>query len=226
MADAKLSALTEATTLAGDEYVYVVDDPAGTPVDRRVTVTNLLANAIGVGGFLISGTDYYGVPGLMHRGRGTKGLSADVMLLEPFVATVQLTITNIAVRVFTAAASSSCRLGVYAADRNGIPTSLVLDAGAIDSSTTGIKAITGLSTALPVGRYLAVVVSNGAPTLQRATMSEPGGSMNANDQFKSLSTITASVTYGALPAAGSVGSLSYSFNDANEHTVVFKTTET
>lgn len=37
MADEKLTALTALTTLTGDDLFYAVDDPAGTPVQRKVT---------------------------------------------------------------------------------------------------------------------------------------------------------------------------------------------
>lgn len=37
MADSTLAALTAATSLDGDELLYLVDDPSGTPADRKVT---------------------------------------------------------------------------------------------------------------------------------------------------------------------------------------------
>ena len=43
MADAKLTALDEQTTPGDDDLLYVVDDPAGTPVERKVTKANLFA---------------------------------------------------------------------------------------------------------------------------------------------------------------------------------------
>ena len=44
MADVKISELTElATAPAGTDIVAIVDDPGGSPVTKRVTVTNLLA---------------------------------------------------------------------------------------------------------------------------------------------------------------------------------------
>lgn len=42
MADSKLTALTELTSPSGDDILYIVDDPAGTPVSRKVTKTNLI----------------------------------------------------------------------------------------------------------------------------------------------------------------------------------------
>src|SRR5688572_20057414 len=42
MADTELQDLATAiTTLDGDELVYVVDDPSGTPASRKMTATNL-----------------------------------------------------------------------------------------------------------------------------------------------------------------------------------------
>lgn len=41
MADSKLADLTAITTLGGDELFYVVDDPAGTPADKKITANNV-----------------------------------------------------------------------------------------------------------------------------------------------------------------------------------------
>lgn len=41
MADSKLTALTEDTAPTGDDIVYVVNDPAGTPASRKVKLSNL-----------------------------------------------------------------------------------------------------------------------------------------------------------------------------------------
>ena len=46
MADSKVADLTAITTLGGDELVYVVDDPSGTPVDRKITAKNLLHSSL------------------------------------------------------------------------------------------------------------------------------------------------------------------------------------
>lgn len=43
MADSKLSALTELTTPANEDLLYIVDDPSGTPLSKKVTVANLAA---------------------------------------------------------------------------------------------------------------------------------------------------------------------------------------
>jgi len=40
MADKKVTQLDALTSLSGDDLFMVVDDPAGTPVSKKITVTN------------------------------------------------------------------------------------------------------------------------------------------------------------------------------------------
>lgn len=41
----KISELTALTAVSGDDLLVIVDDPAGTPVTKKVTVANLLGNS-------------------------------------------------------------------------------------------------------------------------------------------------------------------------------------
>lgn len=43
MADAKITQLTELTTPATEDLLPIVDDPAGTPATRKITLANLFA---------------------------------------------------------------------------------------------------------------------------------------------------------------------------------------
>ena len=45
MADSDVPTLGAITAAAGTDIVYVVSDPGGTPLDKKITVTNLLASA-------------------------------------------------------------------------------------------------------------------------------------------------------------------------------------
>lgn len=49
MADVKVSALTAATTASDDDLLYVVDDPAGTPASKKITVANFITSIQGTG---------------------------------------------------------------------------------------------------------------------------------------------------------------------------------
>lgn len=46
MADQKLTELTEALSIAASDLLYMVADPAGSPTDKKITLTNLLASVV------------------------------------------------------------------------------------------------------------------------------------------------------------------------------------
>jgi hypothetical protein len=125
------------------------------------------------------------------------------MYAIPFVVPKTITIDRIAVNVTTLVASGLIRLGIYN-NANGEPGTLLLDAGAVDSSTTGVKTIT-ISQQL-VGGYLywLVMLPNNATNVVRAA-----AVAGMVDVLGSGSTLpTAAVTYlyiaqayGVLPAS-------------------------
>lgn len=76
MADSSLPNLTEDTNPAGDSLLYTVDDPAGTPVDRKVTVTNLSKNVTPEGTNILSTGEVGGSKFLREDGDGTSSWQA------------------------------------------------------------------------------------------------------------------------------------------------------
>lgn len=71
MADTKLTALTDITTLGNDDYFYVVDDPAGTPVSRRVTALVLKTYAAPAASDTVAGVIEYAIQSEQETGTST-----------------------------------------------------------------------------------------------------------------------------------------------------------
>lgn len=97
----------------------------------------------------------------------TYAIEADTLFATPFVIARDLTVDRIAIEVTGLVDPSNARLGIYRNSSEALlyPGSLLLDAGAIDSATTGIKAIT-IDQALVKGTYWAALISNDTPTIR------------------------------------------------------------
>lgn len=87
-------------------------------------------------------------------------LTANRIYAHPFIVPKTITLDRIAVNVTTLVASGQLRLGIYS-DSNSEPNSLILDAGTVDTSTTGVKTIT-INQQLTAGLYWLVAASNSA----------------------------------------------------------------
>lgn len=122
--------------------------------------------ALPEGRILYSGVTGYNIPGIDFLNVSTTAIATDTLRYGPMFVQTPITIDRIACEVTTAAAAGKLiRMGIYNADTNWQPTSLVLDAGTVAADTLGVKAIT-INQALPVGRYLLVSNTDGAPSLR------------------------------------------------------------
>ena len=72
--------------------------------------------------------------------------------LWPLFIQESITIDRIGVEAAGANASTTWRIGIYNSDSNGVPSTVLLDAGTVDTSTTGLKTIT-ISQTLSAGLY-------------------------------------------------------------------------
>jgi len=85
------------------------------------------------------------------------------MVFTPVFIQENITLDRIGAECTSLVASSTYRLGIYNADSNGVPSTLVIDAGTIDTSSTGAKSIT-ISQSLSAGLYYLVGCQQGGAT--------------------------------------------------------------
>ena len=138
---------------------------------------------------------WYGRPaaGQYFRSTGNQtavAATASRLCYLPVEFGAPLTIDRLGVSITTAGAGSTVRLGIYASAANGYPGALLLDAGTIDSSTTGLKEIT-MSLAVRAGRYwLAAAAQGGTP---------PSTRIVTNSKMSAMSGFVTTFTGGAGP---------------------------
>lgn len=85
------------------------------------------------------------------------------LTLFPLFIQETITIDRIGVECLTAQTSTTWRIGIYNSDSDGVPSTVLLDAGTVDTSTIGLKAIT-ISQVLTAGLYYLAGVWQGGST--------------------------------------------------------------
>lgn len=144
----------------------------------------------------------------MNPGSGsTQALAANTIYYVPIRVRDTATVVRLGLKVTTAAAGKSARLGLYNS-ANQVPTSLILDAGTVSVAATGVVEIT-LSHAIAPGVYWLAVVSDGTPTVMASPLTVEGMSMIGTDTAGGTENLVLQAfTFGALPA--SAGTITYS----------------
>jgi hypothetical protein len=155
-----------------------------------ITATNVTIDKF------IAGRFYY--PGIVTS--GTSAGAANFKRASPFYIPVSTSFDRIAVNVTTAGtASALVRLGIYNVV-DGLPTTLVIDAGTVAADTTGVKEITIALTLAP-GWYAMTYNRNEAAIAVRRSVS------NINVGETNLATVApndgwqVSETFGAFPSS-------------------------
>lgn len=96
---------------------------------------------------------------------GAANVPADRLFALPFYPGRKCTVTAVAANVTLALAGGNLRFGVYQSD-GAVPTTLLADYGTVTAGVTGIRQITGLSTAIrPVLHFLVVARQGGVLNL-------------------------------------------------------------
>jgi hypothetical protein len=180
--------------------LYTVVDPAGTPLDRKLSVASLIKR-VGRGQLATNGSYFTGD---MAGAITTKSSINTSYLIRVFIPRA-MTVDRIGLEITTNIALSTVRLAIYT-DVNDVPTALVLDAGTIDSSTTGYKEITINQALNPGWVWLGCCASTGHAVVVKGSGLSTGLGYNTTGStysgFNVLGMASATWTNGAAAPAG------------------------
>lgn len=202
MADSTIAALTALSVLDGNELLYAVDDPSGTPLDRKVTANQLREGLLPPGLFSLGGgtaNGYLGPPPGSTVGAAAQ--LADRLYQHLICVPSDMTLTELSIDV-TVAAAGNARLGIYncRSHSNGLPGTLILDAGTVSVNVTNtLQRITGLSQFLKRGWYSVAYVCDVTPTVIRINNGQ-GGWLPYGSGVTSSGGAIRTFSYAALPA--------------------------
>jgi hypothetical protein len=149
---------------------------------------------------MLSGTNHYSIPGVTFTSTYTSAvLAANTVYFASWYCPSSITFDQIATYVGVGVASGKVRIGVYNATADGIPTTLVVESGELDTSSGGVKSGTVSNTTITAGMYCFAVASNSG-THQLVALLSPATHMRASTGYDVVREATASFTYGALPS--------------------------
>lgn len=204
MADTQVKNETELTSVDGDEVLYIVDDPAGTPADRKIK-HDTIVSGYGAAPIPYEGTGgtngmYLGPPaGVAITGAA---VTANRLYMMPFFVPHRRTFTDVLLSVASAVAGN-CRLGIYRRRANsGMPGTLIADFGTVSVNVTNTDQRITISQALAPGWYLAASVSDVAMNVRRLSGSNSigGAWVPSGSTVTNVTGLSRAFTYGALPA--------------------------
>ena len=163
---------TQLTPSAGDPgtgNAYLYEDSGALKYRGTSGTASTIVNAdstlnggggiAGWSGFSKLATGYYYQHAIGPTGTVTATLGE--LRYTAFYVPNDVTVIRIGARVGTSAGGALFRMGIYSANSDDFPGSLVIDAGTIDCSSTGSKAIT-ISQSLSAGLYWLAGVGQGS----------------------------------------------------------------
>ncbi len=159
------------------------------------------------GRFNDEGTLQLSIPGVQGPSGVTTGVSTiDRVLYHPFVVDHPIQVDQLTITVTSAGAgSTTARMGIYHADNEFQPLSLVVDAGTVAVDSTGVKhlAVSPAELLLP-GRYVMALNTDGTPTLRLIAVGIMmlGGLDESFGTNPFVAELFATQTYAAFPDPG------------------------
>lgn len=141
-------------------------------------------------------TSYYVSP-IITPSATTSAVLADRVYYQPFFLP-NISVDRIGIEVTTGAAGN-CRLGIDLGDGAGMPSTLLLDAGTVDTTSIAVVEASFTALTLPPRVVWVAAVFDATPTCRTGTpvASHLMGTSAPGSAFRSIS---AAFTYGTLPS--------------------------
>lgn len=175
MADSKLKDLTNEASPTLDDLIYLLNDPAGTPADRKAALSAVATLFAGSSTFTATfdpHTQQTAVPDAGEYVTPSRGATTTLTRIQDFAYWMLLPITGawsldrIGVEVTTGVAASTIRLGLYEVTAEGRPGALIVDAGTVDCTSNGLAEATISETGEGAVFLCAVRQGSGSPTVR------------------------------------------------------------
>jgi len=190
MADSKLTALTEDTAPTGDDLIYVVNDPGGSPLQKKVTLSNALAKPISTATGKTTPVDADVI--------GISDSAASSVLKKLTWANIKATLKTYLDTLYAGKGSNTDITSMTGLDNDGIPLLKVANA-ASDGANADITSMTGLD-------------DDGIPLAKVANAASDG----ANSDITSLTGLTSAGALPSLtPVTDSAANFAANFTGAN-----------
>jgi hypothetical protein len=162
-----------------------------------------------------SGKYYCHTPFISNYTSSTNVFVADTLIYTPIFVPKRISIDRLGLRVAADVAGSSSRMGIYHNSSEGLPGNLLLDVGAINTSTTGFRE-SSINLNLNIGWYWLAANCNAPPNIAISA------TFYGSSHFLGLSAPPSvgnsftyqqpSVSYGAMPSTAPVDNLSAKSN--------------
>ncbi|MDQ0273003.1 hypothetical protein J2S17_004897 [Cytobacillus purgationiresistens] len=152
-------------------YGVLVFHEAQSPLDVITVDINYIGNTSFLDEKLLGISPYLHSPGAWRTNSiSATSITPNIFIAEnlmdafPFPVSEPTTFDAIAIKVDGGATNTKARLGIYKDNGNCYPGKLILDAGEVDTATTGVKSIP-ISLNLDKGLYWLTRNSNGGPSI-------------------------------------------------------------
>ena len=90
----------------------------------------------------------------------------NTLFFLPFPVVRKMRLDQIGVRVVTGVALGKARVGIYSSNSNNLPSTLLVDSGELDVSTSGTTVMASIDITLDVGLYWSCLTFDSAVTIQ------------------------------------------------------------